>query len=84
MIGYITSIPWNNEPAPFGSLSAILGGKIFLGTKKNFEGEKFVLLKKNRKKNLDKILIFFFDFFNIMVPYFHSNGFFRANHYPIM
>ena len=26
-----TSIPWNNEPAPFGSLSAI-----FLGTKKNF------------------------------------------------
>ena len=26
-----TSIPWNNEPAPFGSLSAI-----FLGTKKHF------------------------------------------------
>ena len=29
-----TSIPWNNEPAPFGSLSAIL-----LGTKKNFGGK---------------------------------------------
>ena len=28
--------PWNNEPAPFGSLSAIFLGKIFGGTKKNF------------------------------------------------
>ena len=35
-----TSIPWNNEPVPFGSLSAIFLGNLFLGTKKNFEGEK--------------------------------------------
>ena len=34
-----TSIPWNNEPAPFGSLSAILGKNIFLGG-------KIVFLKK--------------------------------------
>ena len=40
--------PWNNEPAPFGSLSAIFWGKIFLGThKKNFfEGEKICFFEK--------------------------------------
>ena len=43
-----TSAPWNNEPAPFRSLSAIFWGKIFLGThkKKFFEGEKIFLGKK--------------------------------------
>ena len=76
-----TSIPWNNEPAPFGSLSAIFGGKIFLGTHKKFffEGEKIVFLKKKLKKNFGKkfgknfFLDFFLDFFNITVTYFDSN-----------
>ena len=35
-----TSIPWNNEPAPFGNQGEILerkkNEKIFLGTKKIF------------------------------------------------
>ena len=42
-----TSIPWNNEPAPIGSLSAIFLGKIFLGTKKNFLRRKKNLVGKN-------------------------------------
>ena len=60
--------PWNNEPAPFGSLSAI-----FLGTKKkffegeiNFWGEKMSFFeKKMKKKFLEKFRKkhFFFDFF---------------------
>ena len=71
----ITSILWNNEPAPFGSLR----GKIFFGPKKNFfflrgkdffGGKNEFFLKENEKKILDKIWIFVVDFFNIIVPYF--------------
>ena len=80
--------PWNNEPAPFGSLSAIFLGKIFWGTKKilflggkNFFGEKMSFFEKKMKKNfLEKFREkkFFFDFFNIIVPYFDSNRFFSG------
>ena len=63
-------------------------GKIFWGTKKKFffRGKKFFggknefFWKKNEKKNFGKILEknFFFDFFNIIVPYFDSNRIFQA------
>ena len=58
-----------------------------MGTKKNFlRGKKFFwgknefFWKKNEKKILGKISEkkFFFDFFNIIVPYFDSNRFFQA------
>ena len=74
-----TSIPWNNEPAPFDFLSAIFWEKYFWEQKKNiFEGEKTVFWKKNEKKNFGKNLKkkLFFDFFNIMITYFDSNRLF--------
>ena len=74
--------PWNNEPAPFGSLIAIFWGKYFWEhTKKKFlRGKKFVFLKKKLKKKFGKKIfwIFFLDFFNIIVPYFDSNRFFQT------
>ena len=84
-----TSIPWNNEPAPFGNPSEILerkrNEKKFLGTKKFFlGGKKLVFLKKKIQKKFWKkfgkifFLFFFVDFFNIMVTYFDSNRFFQA------
>ena len=76
--------PWNNEPAPFGSLSAIFWGKIFFGTKNFsfFEGEKIVFLKKNEKKIFGKISEkkFFFRFFQYYSPIFWlKSNFFRQN-----
>ena len=58
----ITSIPWNNEPAPFGFLSAIFLGKIF------FEWEKIVFLKKKMKKKFWKKFgkKIFFSIFSIL------------------
>ena len=42
-----TSILWNNEPAPFGSLSAIFWGKYFWEQKKFLRGKIRFFEKKN-------------------------------------
>ena len=39
--------PWNNEPAPFGSLSAIFWGKYFWGQKIFFLRGKIFFVGKN-------------------------------------
>ena len=83
-----TSIPWNNEPAQFGSLSAIFWGKIFWEQKKIFfEGEKIVFLKKKiEKKILEKNLEnIFLGIFSILQSHILTQiDFFRQNHYPII